>query len=67
MMNLSTEVGAALLVRDGVLGATLACVLAYEQGNWEGVHGLNLSEATLREVYLDALGWGRAILPLMEA
>ena len=34
-LPLADEIVAALLAHEGMLGATLRCVLAYEQGDWE--------------------------------
>ena len=37
-LPLADEIVEALLAHEGMLGATLHCVLAYEQGDWEAVH-----------------------------
>ena len=42
---------------EGMLGATLRCVLAYEQGDWEAVQSLGCPRDLLVKTYLEALMW----------
>jgi c-di-GMP phosphodiesterase len=56
-LPLADEIVAALLAHEGMLGATLHCVLAYEQGDWEAVHNLGCPRDLLVKTYLEALMW----------
>ncbi len=47
----------ALLGRGGEIGEALSCVLAYEQGEWEGVHYKGLSTAAIKQAFLGAVKW----------
>jgi c-di-GMP phosphodiesterase len=61
-LPLADEVRAALIDQSGPVGQAVRCTLAYEQGNWEEVHYGNLSSATIREIYMDAISWSRQLL-----
>jgi c-di-GMP phosphodiesterase len=56
-LPLADEIVEALLAHEGVLGATLRCVLAYERGDWEAVHDLGCQHDVLVKTYLKALMW----------
>ena len=56
-LPLADEIVEALLAHEGMLGATLHCVLAYEQGDWEAVHNLGCPRDLLVKTYLEALMW----------
>jgi c-di-GMP phosphodiesterase len=56
-LPLADEIVEALLAHEGVLGATLRCVLAYERGDWEAVHDLGCQRDVLVKTYLEALMW----------
>lgn len=56
-LPLAEPIRAALLAREGPLGEALACVLAYEVGDWESVRCANLSAERIRGAYLDAIAW----------
>jgi c-di-GMP phosphodiesterase len=56
-LPLADEIVAALLAHEGMLGATLHCVLAYEQGDWEAVYNLGCPRDLLVKTYLEALMW----------
>ncbi|MBD9250886.1 MAG: signal transduction protein, partial [Cronobacter sakazakii] len=56
----------ALLNRGGTLGALLNLYEGYEQNHWQGVSQgmkqLNLSEAQVTKLFLDAVEWGDRII-----
>lgn len=52
----------ALLHGSGELGEGLACVLAYERGEWEHVSHPRLGPAQLRQCFLEAVAWTAACI-----
>jgi EAL and modified HD-GYP domain-containing signal transduction protein len=56
-LPLAEEVNRALLHHEGLCGAALHAVLAYERGNWAPVKELNLDGSVITEAYLQALTW----------
>ena len=56
-LPLAEPVRAALLRREGPLGETLACALAYESGDWDAVKCANVSAQGIRGAFLDAVSW----------
>jgi c-di-GMP phosphodiesterase len=56
-LPLADEIVEALLAHEGVLGATLRCILAYERGDWETVQNLGCPRDLLVKTYLEALMW----------
>ncbi len=54
-LPLSEEINEALLNHEGSLGQALACVLAYERGDWEAVDANRLDHAMVSSAYLTAL------------
>lgn len=56
----------ALLNRGGTLGALLNLYEGYEQNHWQGVtqgmKQLNMSEAQVTQLFLDAVEWGDRII-----
>ncbi|MDT7043260.1 EAL and HDOD domain-containing protein [Candidatus Nitronereus thalassa] len=52
---LSEESQDALVFHEGMMGATLKCVLSYERGHWEGVNTLYLDANVIQESYFEAL------------
>lgn len=54
-LPLTTDVQEALLVREGALGRILNCVLSFERGNWEQTSLPGMDDASLQDVYLDAI------------
>jgi len=61
-LPLACEVREALLHGSGELGASLACVLAYERGEWERVEHPTLSPSQLRHCFLEAISWTQTCL-----
>jgi EAL and modified HD-GYP domain-containing signal transduction protein len=56
-LPLSDDLAAALLRHEGRLGSALACVLAYERGNWPAVVCPGLDNAAITGAYLHAITW----------
>jgi EAL and modified HD-GYP domain-containing signal transduction protein len=52
----------ALLHRSGLLGTTLNCVEAYEICDWEKISCGDLDEKKIRDAYLSAVAWSRAVI-----
>ena len=47
----------ALVDREGPYGEALVCTLAYEVGNWDGVHYADLSRSQIKNAFLEAVAW----------
>lgn len=61
-MPLAPELEQALLAHQGALGESLACALAYEQGEWSNVSFRGLSAPAIGELYEEAVAWaGKAM------
>ena len=56
-LPLGDDLEQALLSGEGQLGATLACVLAYENQQWEAVRYSDLAMEEITAVYLEAVSW----------
>lgn len=56
-LPLSVLIKQALLEHDGVMGAVLGCVLAYEEGDWDRVLLNGLTSQQIRQSYAEALHW----------
>ena len=52
----------ALLHRTGILGSALKCVEYYELCDWENTTCGDLDEKKIREAYLNAIAWSRAVM-----
>ena len=66
-LPLSDSVVEALVDGEGVLGATLTAVVAYEQGEWKNVEVAGMSEEKLTQAFLDAIEWSDEMYALMGA
>lgn len=66
-LPLEREIRQALLNRQGSLGMTLDCVLAYERGDWDTVlcHGVEVE--TVKAAYLEAIPWTSYLTPLLKS
>jgi EAL and modified HD-GYP domain-containing signal transduction protein len=67
MLPLSEDVARALLEHEGELGEVLACVLAYEQANWDGVDRTSLRPSLVTEAFLDSVGFARDVRAVLRA
>ncbi len=56
-LPLAEEVSSALLKGEGTLGSALACVLAYERGDWEKARFGTVDRETIRDAFLEAVEW----------
>jgi len=56
-LPLPDDVLEALTGETGTMGTVLHCVKAYEQGEWLELKRLQLSPATIRDFYLEAIDW----------
>jgi EAL and modified HD-GYP domain-containing signal transduction protein len=56
-LPLAEDLTQALLHHQGVLGATLHCVLAYERGQWDEVITCGMQHQVLVNAYLEAIAW----------
>ena len=61
-LPLSPEISMALLTRAGLLGQTLNCITAYENGDWGAVQCGELEPHSIRDAYLEAIQWSSQIL-----
>ena len=60
-LPLADDLRQALLERSGAPGEALACVTAYEQGDWSHVRCLGLPPAAIKKAFLDTLEWVEAV------
>ncbi len=65
-LPLAENIRRALSKREGELGNILACVLAYESGDWNNAHYDDLSIDDIRNCYLEALQWATANEALLK-
>jgi EAL and modified HD-GYP domain-containing signal transduction protein len=57
LLALTDDVYSALLYRKGALGRMLDMVIAFEQGDWEGLASMNADTAALSIAHAQAVGW----------
>ena len=62
LLPLAEEVHNAILDHAGLLGAALHCVMAYERSDWEQTVCRNLGHETIRDAYLNSVGWTRSMM-----
>lgn len=60
-LPLSEDLVVALLRREGPMGAALACVLAYEFGDFEAVTFRDLRTEQIRDAFFDAVAWAEHV------
>jgi len=65
-LPLSDEIKGALLSREGDLGETLNCVIAYEQGDWNTVKNVPYNTQAVSAAYLEAVEWTDKIMDEMQ-
>jgi len=61
-LPLTDDLNLALLDHSGPMGNILACVLAYENGEWGEVDSLQTTPGTLRDAYLSSIAWANEVL-----
>lgn len=65
-LPLSEEVATAVLRRQGRMGRTLACALAYERGEWDAVAGSGFAPAACGEAFVEAVEWAQQAAALTQ-
>jgi len=66
-LPLEKEIRQALLNRQGSLGMTLDCVLAYERGDWDTVLNHGVEVENVKAAYLEAISWTSYLTPLLKS
>ena len=66
-LPLEREIRQALLNRQGFLGMSLDCVLAYERGDWDIVWCDGVEFETVKAAYLEAISWTSYLTPLLKS
>lgn len=65
-LPLATDVVAALLRKEGKLGALLSSVILFEKGDWENLKCSDKGLAILQESYRDAMQWSQELFSQLE-
>jgi EAL and modified HD-GYP domain-containing signal transduction protein len=65
-LSLPDDILEGLTKEAGRMGNVLHCVKAYEQGEWLELKYLQLSPATIRDFYLEAIGWANHFSPIID-
>ena len=58
-LPLIEDIKNAILYQEGALGEALRCAIAYEQGNWEGVHYPALDQSQIQDICHEAVRWAK--------
>ncbi|MFT7471171.1 MAG: EAL and modified HD-GYP domain-containing signal transduction protein [Kiritimatiellia bacterium] len=61
-LPLSSEIGNALIKREGEVGKLLSLVLNYERGNWAEVTDCGISAEDLSRAYLESMAWATEVM-----
>jgi c-di-GMP phosphodiesterase len=61
-LSLSSEIGNALMKREGEVGKLLSLVLNYERGNWSEVTDCGFSAENLSNAYLESMAWAAEVM-----
>lgn len=59
-LPVTPEIRDAVLNHEGEMGRVLACVIAFERGDWDKVRVLEVDSNSIQRAYVDAVAWGRA-------
>ena len=62
LLPFAEEIHNAISDHAGLMGAALHCVLAYERGDWNETVCRNLDHETIRDAYMNSVGWTRAMM-----
>jgi c-di-GMP phosphodiesterase len=65
-LPLPNDILEGLTSEAGRMGNVLHCVKAYEQGEWLELKHLQLSPATIRDFYLEAIDWANHFSPIID-
>ena len=60
-LPLADEVRSALVAHEGPQGEALACTLAYEQGEWQGVACFGLTRGQIKTAFLQTVEWTEVV------
>jgi EAL and modified HD-GYP domain-containing signal transduction protein len=60
-LPLGEDLQRALLSKQGPMAEALACTLAYERGDWEGVACFGLARGAIKSAFLEAVSWVEAV------
>ncbi len=66
-LPLAESLRSALLEHEGMIGAALACVLAYEQFGWVNVQFGDLDADHIRSLFVDSIRWTANLQELIAA
>ena len=61
-LPLSEEITAAILERDGMMGAALSCALAMEKAQWANIRFMALDERELYAISAEAIRWTNEVI-----
>ena len=61
-LPLAPEILEALLKREGVLGAILEAIMAYERGEWEACAGQPVELSVVNTVYWESVEWANEVM-----
>ncbi|MFC1512339.1 EAL and HDOD domain-containing protein [Candidatus Latescibacterota bacterium] len=67
LLPLSDEISAALVRREGALGAALQCVFASGMGKWEEIKYPDLGIGAIKKAYLESIDWTRSLSKILIA
>lgn len=61
-LPLSEEIAAAILDREGIMGASLSCALAMEKAQWANVRFMELDERDMYAISVEAMQWTNGVI-----
>ena len=61
-LPLSEEITAAILKREGIMGASLSCALAMEKAQWANIRFMELDELDLYSMSVEAMHWTNGVI-----
>ncbi len=61
-LPLSEEITAAILKREGIMGASLSCALAMEKAQWANIRFMDLDERDLYSISVEAMHWTNGVI-----
>lgn len=64
-LPLSSELKAALLQHEGMIGAALKCCIAFERADWSNVQFAGVNHGIIQKAYFDAVIWSNDAMALV--
>ena len=61
-LPLSEEITAAILKREGIMGASLSCALAMEKAQWANIRFMDFDERDLYSISVEAMHWTNGVI-----